>query len=190
MGVMRNCLGALLVAELCALAAAHGGENHGGGNLREKSLILTKVYALIIVFLETFVAGISPYFLRWNEAFLALGTQFTAGVFLATAMIHFLGDSHDTFRELKPGSEYGYAEMLAVVGYLLTMLADVAIQGVHRRGSTQTDLDVEGAKHPYSARFENSVDGRILWSSLVMFFSVIDGSLHLVLAMRFMLPDD
>lgn len=126
-----------------ALAAAHNGVDHEATgdtvNLRAKSLILTKIYALIIVFFATFIAGISPYFFRWNEAFLVLGTQFAGGVFLATALIHFLGDSHDTFRDLKPNSAYAYAEMLAVVGYLLTMLADVAIQRVHRRGMCLPD---------------------------------------------------
>ncbi|KAG0582498.1 hypothetical protein M758_3G064000 [Ceratodon purpureus] len=152
MAVVRMLLMVWILVEL-SLASAHNGADHGAGgedvDLRAKGLILTKVYALIIVFFATFIAGISPYFLRWNETFLCLGTQFAGGVFLATAMIHFLGDSHDTFRDLRPNSAYAYAEMLAVVGYLLTMLADVAIQRVHRRGLAQPDskfgADVEGS---------------------------------------------
>lgn len=143
--VLRMLLLVWMMVEL-SLASAHAGHEHEAGegvNLRAKSLILAKVYALLIVFFATFIAGISPYFFRWNETFLVLGTQFAGGVFLATAMIHFLGDSHDVFRTLRPGSAYAYSEMLAVVGYLLTMLADVAIQRVHgRRESYQPDAKV------------------------------------------------
>ncbi|XP_068309777.1 zinc transporter 11-like [Pyrus communis] len=31
----------------------------------------------------------SPYFLKWNEGFLVLGTQFAGGIFLGTALMHF-----------------------------------------------------------------------------------------------------
>lgn len=140
LAVLRMFLLVWTMVEL-SLASAHAGHDHDepeeGVNLRAKSLVLAKVYALLIVFFATFVAGISPYFFRWNETFLVLGTQFAGGVFLATAMIHFLGDSHDVFRRLRPNSEYAYSEMLAVVGYLLTMLADVAIQRVHGRARSQ-----------------------------------------------------
>lgn len=95
-------------------------------NLRSKSLVLVKIYCLIIIFFSTFLAGISPYFYRWNESFLLLGTQFSGGIFLATALIHFLSDANETFRGLKH-KEYPYAFMLAAGGYCLTMLADVAV---------------------------------------------------------------
>jgi zinc transporter 1/2/3 len=167
MGLVRGLVMVWVMVELSGLVLAHGGADDGddggdeGGpvNLRAKSLVLAKIYALIIVFFGTFLAGISPYFLRWNEAFLVLGTQFAGGVFLATAMIHFLGDSHDTFRDLRPNSEYSFAEMLAVVGYVLTMLADVAIQRVHSRGSYQQDSKLD---------LENSPDGKQLMSHPLM----------------------
>ncbi|CAH2069416.1 unnamed protein product [Thlaspi arvense] len=95
-------------------------------NLRSKDLVLVKIYCLIILFFSTFLAGISPYFYRWNESFLLLGTQFSGGIFLATALIHFLSDANETFRGLKH-KEYPYAFMLAVAGYCLTMLADVGV---------------------------------------------------------------
>ncbi|KAI4306203.1 hypothetical protein L6164_029498 [Bauhinia variegata] len=65
-------------------AAATGDvdEDHHHDNLRAKPLILVKIWCLIIVFFATFVAGISPYVLKWNEGFLVLGTQFAGGVFL------------------------------------------------------------------------------------------------------------
>ncbi|XP_024399348.1 zinc transporter 11 [Physcomitrium patens] len=156
LSALRVLLFVWLAAEL-SLANAHVGHSHSGDSegpgLRDKSLILTKVYALLIVFFATFLGGISPYFFRWNEAFLVLGTQFAGGVFLATAMIHFLGDSHDVFRRLRPTSFYAYSEMLAVVGYLLTMLADVAIQSVHdRKVST-----VQGA-HDYLSEKRAAAD--------------------------------
>lgn len=133
----------LLLASLLAQPVfGHGGEDHdedagedGAGshpNLRSKGLILAKVYCLIIVFFATFLPGVSPYYLRWNNTFLVLGIQFAAGVFLATAMLHFLGDSNGTFEELTPKT-YPFAFMLAVSGYLLTMLADLIIQFVYSR---------------------------------------------------------
>jgi hypothetical protein len=120
----------------------------GTEDLRAKGLILVKVYCLIIVFVATFVGGISPYFLRWNHSFLLLGTQFAGGVFLATALIHFLADSASTFQE-RTSNPYAFAEMLAVAGFLLTMLGDVVIQHVysHSRSShvSSTKPDVEEA---------------------------------------------
>ncbi|EMS62988.1 Zinc transporter 2 [Triticum urartu] len=77
-----------------------------------------------------------PYFMRWNEAFLALGTQFAGGVFLGTAMMHFLSDANETFGDLVPSSEYPFAFMLACAGYVLTMLAECAISSVVARGRT------------------------------------------------------
>ncbi|XP_010520271.1 PREDICTED: zinc transporter 2 [Tarenaya hassleriana] len=109
--------------------AGYGGSSSAGDNLRSKSLILVKIYCLIILFFSTFVAGISPYFYRWNEPFLLLGTQFSGGVFLATAFIHFLSDANETFRGLGH-DEYAYAFMLASAGFCLTMLADVIVASV------------------------------------------------------------
>ncbi|EOA15180.1 hypothetical protein CARUB_v10028566mg [Capsella rubella] len=107
-------------------------------NLRSRSLVLVKIYCILILFFSTFLAGISPYFYRWNESFLLLGTQFSGGIFLATALIHFLSDANETFRGLKH-KEYPYAFMLAAAGYCLTMLADVAVSFVavnhHGRGA-------------------------------------------------------
>ena len=39
-------------------------------------------------------------FLKWNEGFLVLGTQFTRDVVLGTAMMHFLSDPNETFEDL------------------------------------------------------------------------------------------
>ncbi|KAK6149400.1 hypothetical protein DH2020_016925 [Rehmannia glutinosa] len=109
-------------------ASAHGGDSDSGSasekpNLRSRSLILVKIWCLILVFIGTFAGGISPYFMKWNEGFLVIGTQFAGGVFLGTALMHFLSDSNETFGELS-SKEYPFAFMLATAGYLLTMLAD------------------------------------------------------------------
>ncbi|XP_074303459.1 zinc transporter 11 [Silene latifolia] len=101
-------------------------------NLRSKSLILVKIYCLILVFLGTFIGGISPYFIKWNDAFLVLGTQFAGGVFLGTAMMHFLSDSNETFEDLTK-KEYPFAFMLACSGYLITMFADCVIMHVYSK---------------------------------------------------------
>ncbi|KAK8943315.1 Zinc transporter 2 [Platanthera guangdongensis] len=147
----------LLIAVLLLSAYAHGG---GGGddnatsdspppNLRSRSLILVKIWCLILVFAGTFVGGISPYFLKWNEAFLALGTQFAGGVFLGTALMHFLSDSNSTFQDLTDKS-YPFAFMLASAGYLLTMLADCFIAAVVQRGRSVQDVERGGAEQKES----------------------------------------
>ncbi|CAN6289150.1 unnamed protein product [Urochloa humidicola] len=74
--------------------------------------------------------------MRWDEAFLALGTQFAGGVFLGTALMHFLSDANETFADLLPDSGYPWAFMLACAGYVVTTLADVVISHVVSRGRT------------------------------------------------------
>ena len=61
-----------------------------------------------------------------------VGTQFAGGVFLGTALMHFLSDSNETFGDLTE-KEYPFAFMLASAGYLTTMLADCAISHVYRK---------------------------------------------------------
>ncbi|KAF3785464.1 Zinc transporter 11 [Nymphaea thermarum] len=140
--------GVLLSAEL---ASGHGGshdDDAGGGegeparDLRSKGLIVVKILCLIIVFAATFLGGISPYFCKWDEGFLLVGTQFAGGVFLGTAMIHFLSDSNETFEDLTSKS-YPFAFMLACAGYLLTMLADCVILSVYEKRATGSGGDVE-----------------------------------------------
>ncbi|CAM6128992.1 unnamed protein product [Calypogeia fissa] len=127
----------LLLASLLSqqAAAQNGGDSSGDGpvpDLKATGLILVKVYCLIIIFFATFLPGVSPYFLRWNATFLVLGIQFAAGVFLATAMLHFLADANGTFADLTTKT-YPLAFILAVSGYFLTMLADLIIQYVYSR---------------------------------------------------------
>ncbi|KAJ7960918.1 Zinc transporter like [Quillaja saponaria] len=122
-----------------------GNEEEDNHHLRSKPLILVKIWCLIIIFIGTFVAGVSPYVLRWNEGFLVLGTQFAGGVFLGTAMMHFLSDANETFEDLTE-KKYPFAFMLACAGYLITMLADCLISFVFAKrdgGSDSGAADVE-----------------------------------------------
>ncbi|KAF7145200.1 hypothetical protein RHSIM_Rhsim04G0013600 [Rhododendron simsii] len=73
--------------------------------------------------------------MRWNEGFLVLGTQFAGGVFLGTAMMHFLSDSNETFGDLT-SKHYPFAFMLACAGYLITMLADYVISHVYGKNGS------------------------------------------------------
>ncbi|KAH0450703.1 hypothetical protein IEQ34_021395 [Dendrobium chrysotoxum] len=152
----------LFLALLLLSATAHGGHDDDDDadsdspppNLRSRSLILVKIWCLIIVFAGTFAGGISPYFLKWNEAFLAFGTLFAGGVFLGTALMHFLSDSNSSFEDLTD-KEYPFAFMLASAGYLVTLLADCVIAGVVARG--RSVQDVEGAKVQESQSGQNGV---------------------------------
>lgn len=131
----------VILASLVQVAAAsHGASSYQDylvdkvlpPNLHVKSLIFVKACCLIIVFWSTFFAAISPYFLRWNSSFLVLGTQYSGGVFLSTALIHFLSDSHNGFQNLTT-NDYAFAELLASLGYLITMFGDLVIQWVSLR---------------------------------------------------------
>ncbi|XP_017982717.1 PREDICTED: zinc transporter 2 isoform X3 [Theobroma cacao] len=63
-----------------SVTKGHGGDDHEDegdhANLHEKGIILVKIWCLIILLVSTFAGGVSPYFYRWNESFLLLGTQF------------------------------------------------------------------------------------------------------------------
>uniref|UniRef100_A0A0C9RSW3 TSA: Wollemia nobilis Ref_Wollemi_Transcript_14432_1345 transcribed RNA sequence n=1 Tax=Wollemia nobilis TaxID=56998 RepID=A0A0C9RSW3_9CONI len=129
-------------------AIAHGGgsdddkgENTEPHNLRARGLIEVKIWSLIIIFVATFAGGISPYFCPWNDTFLVLGTQFAGGVFLGTALMHFLSDSNETFESLTEKA-YPFAFMLCSAGYLVTMLGDCVIIWVYR-GKDKGVVDVE-----------------------------------------------
>ncbi|KAG2678230.1 hypothetical protein I3843_12G135800 [Carya illinoinensis] len=133
-------------------ASAHSGHDDGDSDaiepdLRSRPLILTKIWCLIIIFIATFVPGVSPYFFKWNEGFLILGTQFAGGVFLGTALMHFLSDANKTFEHLTT-KDYPFAYMLACAGYLLTMIADCVISYVYGKGngagSGAADLEHQG----------------------------------------------
>ncbi|XP_051128640.1 zinc transporter 2 isoform X2 [Andrographis paniculata] len=134
----RSLLSTTFILLLFLIVASGDSDSESGParpNLRSRSLVLVKIWCLLLVFVGTFAGGMSPYFLKWNEGFLILGTQFAGGVFLGTALMHFLSDSNETFGELS-SSEYPFAFMLASAGYLLTMMADCVVSYVYgkRRG--------------------------------------------------------
>ncbi|GJN16598.1 hypothetical protein PR202_gb03601 [Eleusine coracana subsp. coracana] len=157
MGMSRSrlvvCTLLLVCVVLCFIqqASAHGGIDDGDGgeddspsssspgavvpsSKSSKGLIAVKVWCLVILLVFTFLGGVSPYFFRWNEAFLVLGTQFAAGVFLGTSLMHFLADSAETFKALTK-NQYPFSYMLTCVGFLVTMLADCVIVAVANRSN-------------------------------------------------------
>ena len=147
---MPRALLSLSLLLLILAAVSHGGDHAANDepsssesvNLRANALILVKIYCLILVFFGTFIGGVSPCFLKWNETFLVLGTQFAGGVFLGTAMMHFLSDSNETFGDLT-SVEYPFAFMLACAGYLMTMFADCLVSYVYGKGASGGEGDVE-----------------------------------------------
>ncbi|CAN6336658.1 unnamed protein product [Urochloa humidicola] len=200
------CTLLLLLSLLCfhlQQASAHGGIDDGDGDVgatpppadsssagglrSNKGLVAVKVWCLVILFVFTFAGGVSPYFYRWNEAFLLLGTQFAAGIFLGTALMHFLADSATTFHGLTR-NHYPFAYMLACVGFLLTMLADCAIAAVTKRSraadrDTRVNADEAGEDgqqqhgkdhHPMLVR-TSSFEDAILLIFALCFHSVFEG---------------
>ncbi|EPS59794.1 hypothetical protein M569_15010, partial [Genlisea aurea] len=148
--------------------------------LHSRGLILVKVYCLIIFFVATFLGGISPYFYRWNETFLLLGTQFAAGVFLATALIHFLSDSTSTFAIVTQNG-YPLSFMLAAAGYMLTMFGDVVIAHLIRRAGKAAEAaggagkSVEEGGHQIVFVRTTNVGDTILLILALCFHSIFEG---------------
>ncbi|KAJ9548390.1 hypothetical protein OSB04_020933 [Centaurea solstitialis] len=198
MAISLNSNSALLFISLLSLhlsaTSAHGGESHDDDDathdLRAKGLVLVKVYCLIILFVTTFIGGVSPYFYRWNESFLLLGTQFSGGVFLGTSLMHFLSDANETFGDLTTKT-YPFAFMLATAGYLFTMFGDCLIVYVTRRGGSggedRVGVEVEEGRtaggdraedrkdhHPILVR-TSSLSDTILLILALCFHSVFEG---------------
>nr|AYW01691.1 ZIP7 protein [Morus alba] len=147
----RLLIFSLLLLSLSLPSLAHSGHHDDGGDendavptssLHSTSLILTKIWCLILIFAATFIGGLSPYFLKWDERFLVLGTQFAGGVFLGTALMHFLSDANETFEDLTT-KEYPFAFMLACFGFLLTLLADCVVSHVFDKEINGGNGDVE-----------------------------------------------
>ncbi|KAG9454637.1 hypothetical protein H6P81_007541 [Aristolochia fimbriata] len=190
-----SCLFLILVLSISLQifrAGAHGGADHDEdqsadhpSDLHSKGLILVKIWCLIILLVSTFVAGVSPYFYRWNESFLLLGTQFAGGVFLATAMMHFLSDANETFEEIS-SKGYPFAFMLACGGYLLTMLGDCVVALVTTGRVKEMKVEVEEGRdegeggrtgsdvHPMLAKTSSFGDTLLLILALC-FHSVFEG---------------
>nr|XP_043620457.1 zinc transporter 2 [Erigeron canadensis] len=182
-----------------SLTYGHGGADHDDDeeegvthDLHAKGLVLVKVYCLIIMFFSTFAGGVSPYFFRWNESFLLLGTQFAGGVFLGTSLMHFLSDSNETFGDLTTKT-YPFAFMLACFGYLITMLGDCVIVYVVGRGgrggggdsykvaeeaeegrSNGVDREEHSTHHPILVK-TSSLSDTILLILALCFHSIFEG---------------
>ncbi|CAO1941093.1 unnamed protein product [Urochloa humidicola] len=193
----RALLCSLLLVCLLQQASAHGGIDDGDGDTpppavrsnNNKGLVAVKVWCLVILFVFTFAGGVSPYFYRWNEAFLVLGTQFAGGIFLGTALMHFLADSASTFQGLTK-NQYPFAYMLACVGFLLTMLADCVIAAVaNKKRAVNDDGEAGGGEedgqqqqqqhrkddHPALLVRTSSVEDAILLIFALCFHSVFEG---------------
>ncbi|KAF5781160.1 putative zinc/iron permease [Helianthus annuus] len=190
--MFRNLFFTSLLLVLILSAAAHGGDDNDDDadaaadtpkpDLRSRSLILVKIWCLIIIFFATFIGGVSPYFLKWNEGLLVLGTQFAGGVFLGTAMMHFLSDANETFEDLT-SVEYPFAFMLACGGYLLTMFADNVISYVYGKQSGddvedqgETRNGKDGITHPkIGISSVSSLGDSVLLIVALCFHSVFEG---------------
>ncbi|KAE9598530.1 hypothetical protein Lal_00021088 [Lupinus albus] len=147
-----STLSLLFILSVSAHSGHHDDDDGDGGaapNLRSRPLILAKIWCLSVIFVATFVSGVSPYVLKWNEGFLVLGTQFAGGVFLGTAMMHFLSDANEMFGDLTK-KEYPFAFMLACGGYLITMFADCVISSILEKQESRTsngaDVELQGAE--------------------------------------------
>ncbi|XP_018731103.2 zinc transporter 2 [Eucalyptus grandis] len=146
---------------LLLAAAVHGVDNGKDSSsnsvgdkhedMRSKSLILAKIWCLTLVFVGTFVGGVSPYLLKWDEAFLLQGTYVAGGFFLATEWMRFPMDAIETFGD-QTDREFSSTVMLSIAGSLLTMLVHFAIsylygkQEKEQSSGSNVDLEVSGTE--------------------------------------------
>ncbi|KAF2920668.1 hypothetical protein DAI22_08g227557 [Oryza sativa Japonica Group] len=169
MRVSSLLVAVLLLAALSFQACSgHGGINDGDGQVDapatpasssgvwSKGLIAVKVWCLVILLVFTFAGGVSPLLL---PSFLLLGTQFAAGVFLGTALMHFLADSTSTFKGLTT-NQYPFSFMLTCVGFLLTMLSDLVIAAVARRSAAAGVSDNQVSEQQQRQQAEGAVMSR------------------------------
>ncbi|WOL08410.1 zinc transporter 1 [Canna indica] len=177
-----------LLSLLFSQAYGHGGaheDTYSGSDQAPpvKGLVEVKVYCLVLLLVSTFAGGMSPYFFRWNESFLLLGTQFAGGVFLGTSLMHFLSDSDATF-QARTTNPYPFAFMLASAGYLLTMLGDCIISAVSGRMRKEARVEVaeEGEghgevvlNHPPALMRMTSFGDTLLLILALCFHSVFEG---------------
>ncbi|KAI4373447.1 hypothetical protein MLD38_011572 [Melastoma candidum] len=179
----RSTLLCLLSASL--VPAIHGDDAGNGPapDLHARGLILVKIWCLIIMLITTFAGGVSPYFLRWNETFLLLGTQFAAGVFLGTSMMHFLGDSTSTFNSLTTKT-YPFSFMLACSGYLLTMLGDCVITHLTQKNGRDAKIGMEEGGLPDNEGQGEVHDGRTA-NTMFLRTSSLGDTILLILALCF-----
>lgn len=61
-----------------------------------KDLDCSENVVLIRRLCKRILGGLSPCFLKWNEGFLVLGTQFAGRVFLGTDTMHFLSNANES----------------------------------------------------------------------------------------------
>ncbi|XP_010534791.1 PREDICTED: zinc transporter 11 [Tarenaya hassleriana] len=163
-----------------------GDEPTKGSDLGSRSLILNKIGCLVVIFVVTLASGVSPYFLKWSEGFLVVGTQFAGGVFLATALMHFLPDADETFEDLLPSRDYPFAFMLASFGYLLTMLSDCVVSLVCSKSQPpreSADLELQGGTQQQKMNQNNTSHSHLTSSSHTA--SSVGDSVLLIIALCF-----
>nr|BAD11665.1 putative zinc transporter [Oryza sativa Japonica Group]BAD13156.1 putative zinc transporter [Oryza sativa Japonica Group] len=161
MRVSSLLVAVLLLAALSFQACSgHGGINDGDGQVDapatpasssgvwSKGLIAVKVWCLVILLVFTFAGGVSPLLL-----------PFAAGVFLGTALMHFLADSTSTFKGLTT-NQYPFSFMLTCVGFLLTMLSDLVIAAVARRSAAAGVSDNQVSEQQQRQQAEGAVMSR------------------------------
>ncbi|KAG0621994.1 hypothetical protein M758_3G064100 [Ceratodon purpureus] len=174
-------VGILLLGSLAEGHTDLEASTDGAVNLRARSLVVAKCSALVVVFGVAFLGSILPYFCRKSSSFLLLGTQFAGGVFLSTALMHFLFDADVTFKFLLPSAKYSFAAMFTIVGYLLTMLADVLVHRVYNHRAFQQlrkedlELATEGPETKAAILKTMNLFDTVLLILTLCFHSVFDG---------------
>lgn len=132
-------------------------ENEGlDVDLGERSLIVVKIWCLVIIFLVTFVCGLIPLLFRSKSSFLVLGNAFAAGVFIAISM-HFLEDSANVSDVYTEGSSF-IPFLFVLIGYVIILFVESILFKVKNKdGEAQALVRVEaGLKEGESVSDNNN----------------------------------
>ncbi|KAL1827539.1 hypothetical protein ACET3Z_005951 [Daucus carota] len=162
----------LVAALLCfflqfSMIKAHYASEGIDSDLSERSLIVVKIWCLVIIFLGTFVCGLIPLLFRSKSKVLVLGNSFAAGVFLVISM-HFLQDSANVSDDYTEGSSF-LPFIFLLIGYVFILLVESFLFKAKKEdGETQALVRVEaGIKEGESVSDNISSNPRLVSKAAV-----------------------
>ena len=89
------------------------------------SVISFEIFAIIILFLMAFIAGLLPSsIMKRHQNALALGDAWAGGIFLGAALFHMLPDANKILSSAFPGSDYPFASLFCILGFLLLLMTE------------------------------------------------------------------
>lgn len=161
----------LLAAVICflyqfSMIKAHYEDEGLDVDLSERSLIVVKIWCLVIIFLATFLCGLIPLLFRSKSNLLVMGNSFAGGVFLAISM-HFLEDSANVSDDFTEGSSF-IPFLFVLIGYVIILFVESILFKVKNKdGETQALVRVEEGIKEGESVCDNNNSSRLVRKAAV-----------------------